>query len=90
MIRNYRVRVMFDGEDVTGDRQWLQALDLDDGIGVAAERANLDRLLLTLARANDARPRDMHRYYLALHDWHTDERVCHWPPRVAYDREAHT
>lgn len=90
MIRSYRIRLLYDGEDVTGDREWLQALDLDDGIGVAAERATLDRLLLTLARQAGARPRDMHAYYLALHDWHTDERVCHWPPRgVAYEQEAH-
>lgn len=90
MIRRYRVRLLYDGEDATGDRTWMQALDLDDGIGVASERATLDRLLVTLARHAGARPRDMHLYYLALHDWHTDERVCHWPPTsVADDTEAH-
>lgn len=89
MIRNYRVRLLHDGEDVTGDREWMMPLDLDDGVGVAASRADLDRMLATLARHVGARPRDMHLYYLALHDWHTDERVCHWPPVRVDDREAH-
>ncbi len=88
MQRRYRVRLLFDGEDVTGDRDWMMPLDLDDGIGVASSRADLDRRLHTLARAEGATARDMHRYYLALHDWHTGERVCHWGPAWADDSEA--
>lgn len=85
MVRRYRVRLLFDGEDVTGDRRWLVAADLDDGVGVASSRADLDRLLADLARAEGASRRDRHRYYLALHEWHTDELVCHWPARRAAD-----
>jgi hypothetical protein len=83
--RRYRLRLYDDGADVTGDRDWLVALDLDDGLGVASARADLDRLLGTLARHDGAKAHHLHRYYLSLHDWETDERVCHWPP--LQDRE---
>lgn len=77
------MRLLFDGEDVTGDRRWLVSADLDDGVGVASSRADLDRLLVDLTRAERASRRDWHRYYLALHEWNTDELMCHWPARGA-------
>lgn len=88
MIRRFRVRLLCDGEDVTGDREWLVPADLDDGVGLASSRADLDRLLVTLARHDGARTRDMHRYYLALHDWHSGERMCHWPPTRGADDDT--
>lgn len=88
MVRRYRVRLLFDGEDITGDREWLVPADLDDGIGLASSRADLDRKLATLARAEGARPRDWHHYCLALHDWRTDERVCNWGPLTAAEDDT--
>jgi hypothetical protein len=79
--RQYRVRVYDDGCEVLSGREYVAVLDLTPGASLREAEAKLDELALTLARADRARPKDLHRYYLAVHDWETGAFLFHWPTR---------
>lgn len=74
--RKYRIRVYADGVEVLADRQTLAVLDLTAGPGLRRAEGQLDRLLLSLARADGNRG---DHYHLAVEDWETGQLVCHWP-----------
>lgn len=79
--RQYRVRVFDDGSEVLSDREYLAVLDLAPGATLREAQAQLDELARSLARADGAKADRVIRYYLAIHDWATDELQFHWPAK---------
>lgn len=81
--RRYRVLVYDAGAEVHTDRKYPAVLDLDTSAGLREAEAKLDELVHTLARADGARGDRIARYYLAIHDWDSNEFQFHWPARSA-------
>lgn len=79
--RRYRIRVYDEGAEVLTDRDYAAVLDLATSYGLREAEAKLDELLPTLARADGARGDRITRYYLAVHEWDTDEFQFNWPAK---------
>ena len=83
--RRHRIRLFEKNYEVLRDRKYAAVLDFSPGPGLRATEGQLDGLVQSLAYAAGARGPKTLDYYLAVHDWATDELQCHWPAKTWLD-----